>query len=210
MTVDERGRDILSVSVREFIEAVAERKPTPGGGSVAGVVGALAAALGEMALNFTRGKKQFAEHEELHERIARRLGRARRMFEDLVTDDVQAYELYREASRMADGTDKQEAIQLALAAAIDVPREMAKLALAVLHDLSSLADKCNPYLISDVTAGAALGAAVTRLCDYNVRVNTPQLDDRQAARDIRDASRGDLEAAEKSLREIERTAQQDD
>ncbi len=86
MTVDERGRDILSVSVREFIEAVAERKPTPGGGSVAGVVGALAVALGEMALNFTRGKKQFAEHEELHERIARRLGRARRMFDKLISD----------------------------------------------------------------------------------------------------------------------------
>ena len=57
--------DLLSMTVRDFAAATAARQPTPGGGSVAGVVGALGAALGGMALAFTRGKKKFAEHEAL-------------------------------------------------------------------------------------------------------------------------------------------------
>ena len=104
------------------------------------------------------------------------------------------------------GAEKDEAMQLALAAAIDVPREMAKLTLACMDDLREFVDKCNPYLISDLTAAAALGAAVVRLCDYNVAVNTPQLDDKQAGSDVRAGSLADLKRAENTLRDIERTA----
>ena len=38
--------DVLSLSVREFAAATAAKTPTPGGGSVAGAVGAVGVALG--------------------------------------------------------------------------------------------------------------------------------------------------------------------
>ncbi len=196
-------KDMLNSSVREFVESTAAKSPTPGGGSIAGVVGSLAVALGEMALNFTIGKKKFADHAELHEELSARLIRAREMFLDLVADDMAAYGMYREAAVMADGPDKQQASALALAAAIDVPREMAKLALAVLGDLDKLASCCNQYLVSDLIAGAVLASAVTVLCDLNVRVNTPSLDDRQAAADIRQASTEDRNKAAALAAEIE-------
>jgi formiminotetrahydrofolate cyclodeaminase len=199
-------KDMMSMTVAEFIAATADKTPTPGGGSVAGVVGALAVALGEMALVFTRGKKKFAEHEEFYAHLAGRLAKARGMFQLLVSDDVAAYSLYQDATRREEGPDKAAAVQLALAAAIDVPRQAAKLALAVMEDLLVLAPRCNPYLISDLTAGAALAAATVRLCDYNVRVNVPQVADRAAAEEIRAASAGDLMAAEKLLADIEQSA----
>jgi len=189
------NEDILAMPVREFIAATAAKVPTPGGGSVAGVVGALAVALGEMSLNFTRGKKKFAEHEAFGEHLARRLANARQMFQDLVTDDVAAYRLYRETAGQEDGDQKDEAMQVAVAAAINVPREATKLALALLGDLEALADKCSKWLVSDLVAAAALAVAAVRLSDYNVRINVPQVADAAQAAEIRQGSAADLARA---------------
>jgi formiminotetrahydrofolate cyclodeaminase len=199
--------DLLSLSVRQFIEATAAKTPTPGGGSVAGVVGALAAALAEMSLNFTRGKKKYAKHEEFHARLAPRLEKMRSLFFDLVSDDVSAYQLYQDTSRREDGAEKDQAMQLAVAAAIDVPREAAKLALALLEDLSEFADKCSRFLISDLAAASVLAEATVRLSDLNVRINAPQVSDAAAATEIRQSSSSDLRRARSLVAEIENAVQ---
>ncbi|MFB3891437.1 MAG: cyclodeaminase/cyclohydrolase family protein [Phycisphaerae bacterium] len=202
----EDKKDLLALDVRGFAAAVAAKTPTPGGGSVAGVVAALGTALGEMALNFTRGKKKFAAFEADYARIGHRLELARRMSQDLVADDVSAYRLYRDAAAMTDGPDKDQAMQLALAAAIAVPREMTKVILAMMEDLAALSDKCNPYIISDLVAGAALGAAAVKLCDFNVRINCPQVKDAAAAADLRAASALDVRKAQAILAAVEQAA----
>lgn len=195
--------DVLSLTVREFLAATAAKQPTPGGGSVAGVVGCLSAALARMAVNYTRGKKNFAQHAEVHERAAKHLSRAGDMFEELVSDDIQAYQLYVNASKLSPGPEKDQAVQLAIAAAIDVPRELAKVCLAELAELAELADKCNPQLMSDLKAAAALATAAVRLSDYNVRINATQLADRRQAEEIRLGSSSDLDRAGELLRRIE-------
>ena len=199
--------DILSLSVTDFLAATAAKTPTPGGGSVAGVVGGLAVALGEMSLNFTRGKKSFAAHEEMYEQVGKRLANARRMFQDLVADDVSAYRLYQQTSRLDETPEKDEAMQLAVAAAIDVPREATKLALAVLNDLLGLSDKCSKWLVSDLVAAAALAVAAVRLSDYNVRINAPQVDDETARKEIRQTSANDVARAVALHEQIEQAVE---
>jgi formiminotetrahydrofolate cyclodeaminase len=198
--------DMLKLTVRDFLAATAAKTPTPGGGSVAGVVGALAVALGEMSLNFTRGKKKFAEHEEFHSHLGGRLVKAREMFQELVTDDMAAYRLYQETTRREDGPEKEQAMELATAAAINVPREVTKLSLAVLDDLQSLVDRCNPWLISDLVAAAALGVAALRLSDYNVRINVPNLSDKAVGEELRESSRADLKRGIAAFEAIEQAA----
>ncbi len=195
--------DLLSLSVRDFAAATAARQPTPGGGSVAGAVGSLGVALGEMALAFTAGKKKYAAHAAFHEHAARRLAKAREMFQQLVADDVAAFGNYQDASRLEDVAAKREAMQLAVAAAIDVPREASKLALAVLEDLLALGDKTSPHLVSDLVAAAALLEAVCRLCDYNVRINVPNVADAAAAADVKQSSANDLARAVELRRQVE-------
>ncbi|RPI64042.1 MAG: hypothetical protein EHM48_01485 [Planctomycetaceae bacterium] len=202
----EETNDILSKTVREFTAAVADKTPTPGGGSVAGVVGALAVALGEMTLNFTRGKKKFAAYEQAHAHMAGRLERSRRLFLELVSDDIAAYSLYRDAAAMSDGPAKIEAMQLALAAAINVPMEMSKLTLAAMQDMLDLSDNCNTYLISDLVAAATLGLATVQLCDYNVRINAPQLADQAAATELRQVSASGVTRAREMQAAIEKIA----
>ncbi len=198
--------DLLSLSVREFAEATASKEPTPGGGSVAGVIGAFATALGEMVLVYSKGKKSLAAHDELHDRTARRLERARAMFEQLTRDDAAAYRFYRESATAPDAPGDPERVQLALAAAVDVPREASKLALAVLEDLRELVGKASRWITGDLLAAATLAAAVPRLCDYNVRANAAQLTDRAAAEEITAASAADRTKAADLLEQIEQTA----
>jgi formiminotetrahydrofolate cyclodeaminase len=198
-----RPEELLNLSVRAFTAATAAKLPIPGGGSVAGVVGALATALGEMALAFTRGKKKFAHVEAEHAVLADRLARAQGMFADLTSDDAAAYGLYQEAKGLPDGPDKQAQSQAALAAAINVPREMTALALSVIQDLRKLGDNCNAYLLTDLGAGAILAEAVVRLCDYNVRVNAAMLPDKAAAQELRQASARDCARAAELCRQID-------
>ncbi|HUU58770.1 MAG TPA: cyclodeaminase/cyclohydrolase family protein [Phycisphaerae bacterium] len=202
------NEDMLGLSVRGFAAATAAKRPTPGGGSVAGVVGALGVALGEMALNFTKGKKKYAEHEEYYAHLSVRMENARRMFQDLVADDIAAYGMYRETTQMPDGPEKDEAMQLATAAAIDVPRQATKLALAVLEDLRELGPKSNPWLITDLLASGVLVVAAIRLSDFNVRINVPQVADKAAAEEIRQASADDREKANRILEGLEKAARE--
>lgn len=189
------------MSVHDFAAATAGKQPIPGGGSVAGVVGALATALGEMALAFTRGKKKFAAHEADYAGIAARLARARAAFEQLIADDAEAYLMFQQAP-----AQDPQAKQLAVAAAIDVPREMAALAVAVLGEMHSLVGRCSRWLVSDLAAGAVLAEAVVRLSDYNVRINAGQYEDAAAAGDIVEQSARDVTRARELAGEIHSVA----
>ena len=198
-----RPDELIRMRVKEFLDATAAKTPIPGGGSVAGVVGALAAALGGMVLAFTRGKKKFSEFEAEHAALAARLGRARGMFADLTSDDASAYTLYQEAARCTDET-KESKMATATAAAINVPRQMTALALTVLEDLIAVGGHCNPYLLTDLSAGAVLAEAAVRLSDYNVRVNAAGMSDKSAADGLRQASARDVERAASLCKEVEK------
>ncbi len=203
--VETTNNDVLSLSVRDFIARTAARSPTPGGGSIAGVTGAMATALGEMALNFTRGKKKYAEWAEYHDHLLTRIERMRGMFTELVHDDIAAYGMYAETTNMAEGPERKEKIDLALAAAVDVPLEVTKLALALLEDLLQLSDKCNPYLLSDLVAAAHLAHATVILCNLNVRINAAQIDPEPAA-ELRQSSSADRNRAAVLAEKIESAA----
>ena len=75
----------------EYLEALASKAPTPGGGSAAAVYGAIGTALGEMVGNLTSGKKKFAIYEEDVQKILARLGGARMDFIRLEKADEQAF-----------------------------------------------------------------------------------------------------------------------
>ena len=51
-------RDYLSLPMRAFLTDLAARSPTPGGGSLAALLGALAASQAQMVIAYTLGKKK--------------------------------------------------------------------------------------------------------------------------------------------------------
>ena len=67
-------------TIDAFLMAAASKQPAPGGGSVTALVGALSAAMGEMVLNYSVGKKDLAAQEiRLREALAE-FTRARGIF----------------------------------------------------------------------------------------------------------------------------------
>src|SRR6267143_6718371 len=71
-------------AVPEFLGEVASSAPTPGGGSVSALAGALAGALGSMVARLTVGKKKYAEHEARMREAEARAQALRRELFDLV------------------------------------------------------------------------------------------------------------------------------
>ena len=68
---------MLDVRIAEWLDELADRKPTPGGGAVAALCAASSAALLEMVGNYTTGKK-WADREEAMRRSSRRPARCGR------------------------------------------------------------------------------------------------------------------------------------
>ena len=58
-------------SIEEFLERLASRDPTPGGGSAAAIMGAMGAALVSMVCNVSFGKKGYESAEPELARCAR-------------------------------------------------------------------------------------------------------------------------------------------
>lgn len=165
----------------EFLERLAARTPTPGGGAVASVVGALATALGNMVLAYSAGKKSLAEHEPKLADAGARLGRAREVLLELAAEDEAAYALVNELSRLPEGHARRADLPAATLAATQVPLACMAACASVLALLDELPGITNKHLHSDLAIAAILAEAASRAAAWNVAVNLPGIAD-QAVR----------------------------
>jgi glutamate formiminotransferase/formiminotetrahydrofolate cyclodeaminase len=172
---------LVSLSIEEFLDRLASDAPTPGGGAVAALTGALAASLGRMACGLTAGKKKFAEVEPQVNQLASRLARAALMLSRLIDEDAAAYAELSAAFKLAqsDPERKQRLTETARLATA-VPLETVAVSRQVLGDLRRLEPIGNPNLRSDVEAGIHLAQAGMHAAAANVRVNLPLLPEKQA------------------------------
>lgn len=164
----------VEMTLDEFLERLGSEKPTPGGGSVAALVGALAAALGRMVAALSVGKPNDAGDEPRIRTLMARLARADGAFRALIDEDAAAYESLRAAFKL-ERTDPQRAERIAETAelAASVPLTTATLAAAVVHDLEELNTLSNPLLRSDAVAALHLARAALHAAAANVRANLP-------------------------------------
>jgi formiminotetrahydrofolate cyclodeaminase len=161
--------------IPDFLEAVAAKKPTPGGGSVSALVGALGAALGVMTARYSDA----ADAE-------RALDAVRSELLPLVDADAEAYGLVASAMSLPKDSDdtrrrRKAALQTALAEAAEVPLKGMGLAVRGLAELAKLGPACNRHLKSDLSAAAAFLAAALEGCSENVKVNAASLADKERA-----------------------------
>ncbi len=158
--------------IHQFLADLAAKRPTPGGGAVAGLCGALSSALAQMVVSYSVGKKNLAAHQPLLENAAHRLERARSIFLSLAEEDAEAYALVNELSRLPD-TDPRKARELPAAAqaAVAVPMSVAAAALDTLRLMRSLCGTSNPHLRSDLAIAAVLTEATARAARWNVLIN---------------------------------------
>lgn len=168
---------LQELTIEEFLEELAARKPTPGGGSVAALSGALAAGLVSMAAEFSRNKDISEEARTLMNTLT-----------GLVDRDAQAF-----AAR-----DLKEATR--------VPLQTAKRSYAVLKLAGALLEKCNPRVITDIGVAAKMAEAAVKGAMLNVEVNLASIKDedfkRKVLKEAEELSRPDA-LTEKTVRKVE-------
>lgn len=171
--------DVLDLSVGTFLDRLADRTPTPGGGSVAALAGSLACAMARMVAAYSLRRQPQAAP------LAEKLERADHLLRRLVAEDIAAYEALSAAARQAK-TDPQtqNRKQEALVTATLVPLEMAATAVSALAAMDELKTLAGKSLISDLGVAAALGLACARAAECSVRVNLGEMDDASPAREL--------------------------
>lgn len=145
----------------DFLSAVSDTKPIPAGGSVAALVGALAAALGVMG---ARLAKQ-SDGETTLLRLSRRLY-------ELVQEDACAYEALMEAYKIPkEHSDRPGTVSNALLKATEIPLEVAERACEVARILHGLRQVVKPTVYSDLTVGMILAIATAEAGLFTARTN---------------------------------------
>jgi glutamate formiminotransferase/formiminotetrahydrofolate cyclodeaminase len=175
---------IAAMTVGDALEAIAAERPTPGGGAVASLTAALAAATGRMVLSYSLGRKRLAAHHELHVEAIGELEALSARSLELAEADAEAYgrlnRLWKldeeDPARRAEWDD-------AVAGAIDAPSRLVEASLEQLRLLRRLPDATNRHLRSDLAVAAILAEAAARAAAWNVSINLPLLvDDAERSR----------------------------
>jgi formiminotetrahydrofolate cyclodeaminase len=172
--------------IGQFLDATAAPQPTPGGGSIAALAGALSASVGEMVINFSLGKKALEAYAAELEPVLAEMHRARLLLLSLMAEDQAAYEAAGVARELrADSPERAAAYPAALLASIRVPQAMVATSLAILEMCDRIINFVNFHLLSDLAVCADLAMATARCAVYNVRANL---------RDVSPAERQQIES----------------
>jgi glutamate formiminotransferase/formiminotetrahydrofolate cyclodeaminase len=169
-----------AVSLHGFLEQVAGPTPTPGGGTVAAVVGAIATALATMVANLTIGKKKFADREAALRALKAEAEGLRGTLFELARRDSEAFESVLRARRLpqatpAESADRERAVAAAELEAARVPLETAGACLRVLRLASETARLGNPNAASDAGVAGLLAEAAAQGALLNVEINLKSL-----------------------------------
>jgi formiminotetrahydrofolate cyclodeaminase len=199
-----KGRSIMpqldkQATIGAFLVAAAARQPTPGGGSVTALAGALAAAMGEMAVHYSVSAKNPQAGDAQMQIALGEFHRAKDLLIGLMSEDQAAYEALAAAKKLPDSAKKKEEISGALAACIASPQAMAAAAKAILELAQALAPRVNPYLLSDLAVCAELAMATVRCAIYNVRVNLADISDPAQRKSVEAACAQTLNSATKII-----------
>ncbi len=161
-------------TVESLLEAIGARTPTPGGGAVASLVGAIGAALGRMSLGYTINRRLTTEQRRDLQGAIEYLTAIGRQMLELAEQDAQAYALVDRLQRLPEG-DAERAARWgeAVRGAVRAPMAVVEASCGFVGLLATVAEMCNVRLLSDLAIAAILGDAAARSGAWNVRVNLP-------------------------------------
>lgn len=181
---------IKDKSVQTFLDELASKASTPGGGSAAAIMGAMGASLLSMVANLTVGKKNYEGVEEDMKKLLQRTEELRGGLTGMVKADVEVFDKVMAAYGMPKDSEEQKtrrtaAIQTALKEATDVPLECARLCAEVVRLSEPVAEMGNNNVISDAGVAVLAAYAALRSAALNVYINIGGIKDEEFVQDRR-------------------------
>jgi len=165
-----------SKTLQNYLDELSSNSPTPGGGNVASLCGALSSSLATMVCNLTIGKKKYAEVESEMISLKEKLEIYQKKFIELGKKDNLAFDKVIDAFKLPKDTDEQKEIrnkeiENATIGAAEIPSEVMQTAKELLPLLKIIIEKGNRNSLSDVGVAAALIATASKGAYLNVIIN---------------------------------------
>ena len=170
------------MSTAQFLEKLASKAPTPGGGGAAALAGAVGISLGNMTGSLTVGKKKYASVEEEMIELNKKAEGLREQLYELIEKDAEVFMPVSKAYGIPkDDPDRVEVMEEALKGAVTVPYEIVVKCCEALEIIKEYADKGSVIAISDAGCAASMCKAAMESAALNVYVNTKPMKDREYA-----------------------------
>ena len=175
---------VFDARMSDWLDGLADRTPTPGGGAVAALCAASAAALLEMVANYTTGPK-WADREEAMRAVLAEGAELRARSAQLAQDDVEAFGAVGAAYALPGGTRvakaaRGAAVLEATRGAAEPPVQVGRVAARLVAIADAMVEPANPNVLSDVGVAAASARAALSGSVTNIVVNAAALDDAAA------------------------------
>jgi len=171
--------------INKFLDDVSSQKPTPGGGSVAALVGAISASLVIMVANLTLNKERY---EKVRSKVAKMKKEATNYKDDLLKlsdEDSNAFDGVMNAYKLdLKGKKREDKIQKALKDATLTPLKTAILSFEVEKLANEIKRIGNENAKSDALVAVHLAKASRKSALENVKINIPYIKDKSLRNEI--------------------------
>jgi formiminotetrahydrofolate cyclodeaminase len=194
--------------LEQYLAALADRTPAPGGGAVAAATLATAAAIAHMAVVFSQGRKSLNAHATLHEQALATLAAMQPRGLAMADDDAAAFATLNGLWQLPeDDPIRQAGWDAAVEAAIAAPMQVIQQAHQLLELLSQLPEATSPMLQSDLAVAAITAEAAARSACWNVRINLSSISDPEQATAHRRAAESTVAACQSLAERVEAACQ---
>lgn len=171
-----------------LLEATASKEPVPGGGGIAAMTAASAAALVEMVANLTLGKKGYEDVAKLMESIKEQARDLRIRYLAGIAEDAAAFDGVIWAVRLPKDTpNRKDIVQQAFKEAAEIPFSLGKDIFVLVQLAEQTVRYGNKWVITDGAIAAMNARSAMRSAFYSVRVNLQSITDEQYVRDMTEA-----------------------
>ena len=182
MIEDKSSERLINLTVRDFINEIAARTSSPGGGSASAAIAAIGAGLGTMVGQLTYGIRKFEDVDKEIRAVLPKLYETTQALIPMIDRDTQAFDEYMKAMHLPKDTPEDEQIrnqkiQEGIIKAIEVPLTTMKLANSIWNEMQAIAKYGNIASHSDVEVGAKALETGIWGAYKNVLINLPLVED---------------------------------
>lgn len=179
----ESERNLVDLSLEDFVHTTASESPAPGGGSISAAMGAMGSALATMVANLSSHKPGWDDRWEEFSGWAEKGKSCHDELLGLIDEDTTAFNRIMDAFRLPRGNENEKAertlaIQKATKYAIEVPFQVMKKSCESMEIIKAMAEIGNPNSVSDAGVGALAARSAVMGAFLNVKINSASLDDR--------------------------------
>lgn len=198
----------LDNKIYNYLEDLRAKKPTPGGGAAAALLGAQAAALAMMVAEYTIGNEKYFEYDETCIGARANTSYIYMNLAMTIDQDAEAYESVAEARKMPQGTEQEkEARRQKLAEAnlnaTLVPFKVLRLCFNGMEAAEPMIGCSNPNLESDLATAMIMYYAGAKSAWINVLINMPSIEDEKMREGLRKEGEDILRAIHKIQKNLE-------